>query len=80
MCWCKCFTPTEEDLLAASTEWPCSHDKSYGGDDYAKSQKSTPTKTYSEDEDVILSQVYSKSYKKLNFFFNLLLIIINIIK
>ncbi|KAH8293560.1 hypothetical protein KR054_001589, partial [Drosophila jambulina] len=25
-CWCKCFKPRPEDLLAASTEWSCNHE------------------------------------------------------
>ncbi|KAH8256503.1 hypothetical protein KR032_011843, partial [Drosophila birchii] len=25
-CWCKCFKPKPEDLMAASTDWSCNHE------------------------------------------------------
>ncbi|KAH8251699.1 hypothetical protein KR038_004954 [Drosophila bunnanda] len=25
-CWCKCFKPRPEDLMAASTDWSCNHE------------------------------------------------------
>ncbi|KAL9898320.1 uncharacterized protein ACN427_006525 [Glossina fuscipes fuscipes] len=58
--WCKCFTPSEEDLLAASTEWPCSHEQS-SDKPRMKAGKLHRAFTLGKDddddeEDVILSQ------------------------
>uniref|UniRef100_A0A1B0AHD6 Uncharacterized protein n=1 Tax=Glossina pallidipes TaxID=7398 RepID=A0A1B0AHD6_GLOPL len=60
--WCKCFTPSEEDLLVASTEWPCSHEHEQTSDkSRMKAGKLHRAFTFNNDddddeEDVILSQ------------------------
>ncbi|XP_020714088.1 uncharacterized protein LOC101456386 isoform X3 [Ceratitis capitata] len=57
--WCKCFTPSNLDLLTASTEWKCanlrSNSSSENKSNYHEKNHFDP-KRFDEEDDVILTQ------------------------
>lgn len=65
--WCKCFAPSDCDLLAASTEWQCAVYVPSPISSEHKNQGSTKerlnTKKLDKDEDIFLSQVCNKCFE-----------------
>lgn len=62
--WCKCFAPSDVDLLAASTEWQCAiyvpNPILSEGKSHCSRNEPLNTKKLNKDEGIITPQVCNK--------------------